>query len=52
IQAGHMKLHARNIAMAVGATPEEVDRIVEKMIRERKISLDRAKEILEEIRGE
>ncbi len=51
IQAGHMKLHARNIALAAGATPEEVDRVVEKMIRERRIGLDRAKEILEEIRG-
>ncbi len=51
IQAGHMKLHARNIALAAGATPEEVDRVVEKMIREKRISLERAKEILEEIRG-
>ena len=51
IQAGHMKLHARNIALAAGATPEEVDRVVEKMIRERRIGLDRAKEILEEIRS-
>ncbi len=51
IQAGHMKLHARNIALAAGATPEEVDKVVEKMIRERRISLERAKEILEEIRG-
>ncbi len=51
IQAGHMKLHARNIAMAVGATPEEVDKIVEKMLREKRINLDRAREILEEIRS-
>ncbi len=51
IQAGHMKLHARNIALAAGATPDEVDRVVEKMIRERRISLERAKEILEEIRS-
>ncbi len=51
IQAGHMKLHARNLAMAAGAKPEEVDAIVEKMIREKKINLSRAKEILEELRG-
>ena len=51
IQAGHMKLHARNVAMAAGAKPEEVDLIVERLIREKKIRLDRAKEILEEIRG-
>jgi len=51
IQAGHMKLHARSVAMAAGAKPEEVDLIVERLIREKKIRLDRAKEILEEIRG-
>ncbi len=51
IQAGHMKLHARNLAMAAGAKPEEVDAIVEKMIREKRINLSRAKEILEEIRS-
>ncbi len=51
IQAGHMKLHARNLAMAAGAKPEEVDAIVERMIREKKINLSRAKEILEELRG-
>ena len=51
IQAGHMKLHARNVAMAAGAKPEEVDLVVERLIREKKIRLDRAKEILEEIRG-
>lgn len=51
IQAGHMKLHARNIALAVGARPEEVERVVEKMIREKNIGLERAKQILEEMRG-
>ncbi len=51
IQAGHMKLHARSVAMAAGAKPEEVDLIVERLIREKKIRLDRAKEILEEIRS-
>jgi hydroxymethylglutaryl-CoA reductase len=51
IQAGHMKLHARNIAMSVGASPSEVDEVVERMIRERKINVERAKQILEEMRG-
>jgi len=51
IQAGHMKLHARNIAMSVGASPSEVDEVVERMIRERKINVERAKQILEEIRS-
>jgi hydroxymethylglutaryl-CoA reductase len=46
IQKGHMRLHARNLATAAGAKPEQVDKIVQKMIDEKKISLDRAKEIL------
>ncbi|MCV0393532.1 MAG: hydroxymethylglutaryl-CoA reductase, degradative [Nitrosopumilus sp.] len=49
IQKGHMRLHARNIAAAAGATPEQIDEIVQKMIEEKKISLDRAKELLEQI---
>ena len=49
IQKGHMRLHARNLAAAAGATPEQIDDIVKKMIEEKKISLDRAKELLEQI---
>ncbi|MDH3794917.1 MAG: hydroxymethylglutaryl-CoA reductase, degradative [Nitrosopumilus sp.] len=49
IQKGHMRLHARNLAAAAGATPEQIDEIVQKMIEEKKISLDRAKELLEQI---
>ena len=49
IQKGHMRLHARNLASAAGATPDQVDKIVQKMIEEKKISLDRAKELLEQI---
>ena len=49
IQKGHMRLHARNLAAAAGATPDKIDEIVQKMIIEKKISLDRAKELLEQI---
>ncbi len=49
IQKGHMRLHARNLASAAGATPDQVDKIVQKMIEEKKISLDKAKELLEQI---
>jgi len=49
IQKGHMRLHARNLAAAAGATPEQIDEIVKKMIEEKKISLDRAKEILQDL---
>jgi hydroxymethylglutaryl-CoA reductase len=43
-----MSLHARNIAAAAGATGEMVDVIAEKMVQERKIRMDRAKELIEE----
>jgi len=49
IQKGHMRLHARNLASAAGATSEQIDEIVQKMIEEKKISLDGAKELLEQI---
>jgi len=48
IQRGHMSLHARNIAIMAGATGELIDIIAERMVEERKIRMDRAKELLEE----
>jgi hydroxymethylglutaryl-CoA reductase len=48
IQRGHMSLHARNIAVAAGATNELIDLIAEKMVEERKIRMDRAKELIEQ----
>jgi len=50
IQRGHMELHARNIAAMAGAKGEEIDAVAEVLVRERKIRVDRAKEVLEEIR--
>jgi hydroxymethylglutaryl-CoA reductase len=48
IQRGHMSLHARNIAIAAGATGELIDLVAEKMVEERKIRTDRAKELIEQ----
>ena len=50
IQRGHMSLHARNIAIMAGATGDLIDLIAERMVEERKIRMDRAKELLEEYR--
>jgi len=51
IQKGHMKLHARNIAIVGGAeTKKEIDAVVSRMIAEKNISASRAKQILEDIR--
>jgi hydroxymethylglutaryl-CoA reductase len=48
IQRGHMSLHARNIAVTAGATGELIDLVAEKMVEERKIRMDRAKELIEQ----
>ena len=49
IQRGHMKLHARNIAVMAGAKGDLVDKVAEIMIREKKIRFDRAKELVEKL---
>jgi hydroxymethylglutaryl-CoA reductase len=49
IQRGHMSLHARNIAITAGAKDELVDLVAERMVKERKVRVDRAKEIIEEL---
>jgi len=51
IQRGHMRLHARQVAAAAGATGEMVDRVAARLVAERQIRLDRAEEILEELVG-
>jgi hydroxymethylglutaryl-CoA reductase len=48
IQRGHMSLHARNIAVMAGATGELIDLVATKMVEERKIRMDRAKELIEQ----
>jgi hydroxymethylglutaryl-CoA reductase len=48
IQRGHMSLHARNIAVMAGATDNLIDRVAAKMVEERKVRVDRAKEIIEQ----
>src|SRR3989475_3314620 len=50
IQRGHMGLHARNIAATVGAVGDEIDRVAEALVREGKVRMDRAKEILDDLR--
>jgi len=52
IQRGHMTLHARQVAIAAGATGELVNRVAEQMVREKVVRIDRAEQILKEIQGE
>jgi hydroxymethylglutaryl-CoA reductase len=51
IQRGHMRLHARQLALAAGATPEEVDLVVAELVKSGTITLEKAQEILQSIRG-
>ena len=52
IQRGHMELHARNISVTAGARPDEVDAVVARLVEEHAIRIDRAKEILAELRAQ
>jgi hydroxymethylglutaryl-CoA reductase len=47
IQRGHMSLHARQVAIAAGATGEAVDRIAEALVASGNIRIDAARELLE-----
>jgi len=51
IQRGHMELHARNIAIAAGATGPLIEKIADEMVRERRIRVDWAKELLKKYRA-
>lgn len=46
IQKGHMRLHARQVAMAAGASGEQVQKIADQLVAERKINTERAQELL------
>lgn len=52
IQAGHMKLQARNVVNELDATEEEKKIILSKLIQEKNYSESHAKEILKELRKE
>lgn len=49
IQHGHMRMHARQIAVAAGATGDQVARVVQTMIDEGNIRLERAKQLMESL---
>jgi len=51
IQEGHMKLHARQVAMAAGANPKEAQVVAKRMVEERAVRSDRAEAILIQLRS-
>ncbi|HRK02439.1 MAG TPA: hydroxymethylglutaryl-CoA reductase, degradative, partial [Oligoflexia bacterium] len=50
IVRGHMRLHATNLAIAAGAAGHEVATVEERLRKETRITLSRAKEILSDVR--
>jgi hydroxymethylglutaryl-CoA reductase len=50
IQQGHMRMHARQLAAAAGATEDEVRIVAAKMIEEKHIRLERARALVHELR--
>jgi hydroxymethylglutaryl-CoA reductase len=52
IQKGHMKLHAKNMAIQAGAKGHEIGRVVEWVVKEGRFRFDDIKRYLEKIREE
>ncbi|MCW1968075.1 MAG: hydroxymethylglutaryl-CoA reductase, degradative [Anaerolineae bacterium] len=50
IQRGHMSLHARQIAIAAGATGDAIDRIAEQLVTEKQVRLERAQTLMENLK--
>ena len=50
IQHGHMRMHARQLAISAGASDQQVTQIAEMMISENNIRLERAKSLLEQLK--
>ncbi len=46
IQRGHMRLHARQVAMAAGASNNQVQRIADLLVQEKNVNIARAKELI------
>lgn len=49
IQRGHMALHARQVAIAAGATGDQVQAVAARLVAERAVRPDRAQQILAEM---
>lgn len=52
IQRGHMSLHARSVALAVGADEREVDQVARLLVARGRVKHDEAERILRDLRAE
>jgi hydroxymethylglutaryl-CoA reductase len=46
IQRGHMALHARNLAIAAGASGADIDRVAKAMVADNEVTADKARTLL------
>jgi len=51
IQNGHMRLHARNLAVTAGATPDVLEEVVKRLVDGGKVRMDIAVKIVDELRS-
>ena len=52
IQHGHMRLHARNLVVMAGATPEQMEEAVKQLIDSGQIRFPKAQEIVAKLKGQ
>lgn len=52
IQAGHMKLQARSLALLAGAKEEEVPQLVHQLLKNKPFNLEKAQTLLEEMKNQ
>ena len=51
IQRGHMSLHARQVAIAAGASGDLIEKVAAQMVAEKVVRIDRAEELVKEYTG-
>ncbi len=51
IQRGHMTLHARQVAIAAGASGDMIEKVAARMVAEKIVRIDRAEEILRSLKS-
>ena len=52
IQRGHMTLHARTVAATAGANADEVSRVAERIVADRQVGVEHAREVLAKLRAD
>jgi hydroxymethylglutaryl-CoA reductase len=51
IQQGHMRMHARQLAIAAGATDSQIEQVAERLIADGAIRSERARRVVQELNG-